>query len=203
LPPEELDAHADSVGRAMPNCEVFIVDPEGNPVTPGQIGELIVKGSNVMQGYWNDPDLTARTYKNGRYPGDRTLHSGDYFRCDPQERLYFVGRKDDMIKCRGERVSAKEVENEISSLEGVTEVAVIGEPDEILGQAVKAFIVKAPGFELTEKDVMKYCADRLEVFMTPKYVVFMDHLPKTPNGKIDKKQLKELSIYPANRSFAK
>jgi len=190
LPPEELDRIPSSVGKAMPNCEVFVVDENGNEVPPGETGELIIRGSNVMQGYWADPEITARTYRDGQYPSGRILHSGDYFRQDERGFLYFLGRKDDMIKSKGERISAKEVENNISSMEGVAEVAIIGVPDEIFGQAIKAYIVPAPDVELQEKQVLKYCAANMETFMVPKYIEFMDSLPKTPNGKIDKKQLK-------------
>jgi long-chain acyl-CoA synthetase len=190
LPPEELDRIPSSVGKAMPNCEVFVVDEEGRQVAPGQTGELIVRGSNVMQGYWRDPEMTAGTYRDGQYPSGRILHSGDYFRQDARGFLYFLGRKDDMIKSKGERISAKEVENTISGMEGVAEVAVIGMPDEILGQVIKAYIVPTPRVELAEKQVLKYCAAHMETFMVPKYIDFMDGLPKTPNGKIDKKQLK-------------
>jgi acyl-CoA synthetase (AMP-forming)/AMP-acid ligase II len=177
LPPEELD-------------EVFVVDEDGSEVAPGETGELIIRGSNVMQGYWRDPKLTARTYRDGQYPSGRILHSGDYFHKDEQGYLYFLGRKDDMIKSKSERISAKEVENNICSMEGVTEAAVIGVPDEILGQAIKAYIVPAPNVELSEKQVLKYCAANMESFMVPKYIEFMESLPKTPNGKIDKKPLK-------------
>jgi len=191
LPPEQLDQKPLSVGKAMPNCDVFVVDEHGNEVAPDRTGELIVRGSNVMQGYWKDPELTAKTYRNGRYPSERLLYSGDYFRKDEEGFLYFLGRKDDMIKSKGERISAKELENIICCMVGVAEVAIIGVPDEILGQAIKAFVVPAPGAELTEKQVLKYCVETMETFMVPKFVEFMDSLPKTPNGKIDKRQLKE------------
>jgi len=194
LPPQELDVRPSSVGKAMPNCEVFVVDEDGNEVAPGQTGELIIRGSNVMQGYWKDPELTAKTYRNRRYPSERMLYSGDYFRTDEQGFLYFIGRKDDMIKSKGERISAREVENNICGMQGVAEVAVLGLPDEILGQAIKAYIVPAPEVEITEKQVLKYCSANMESFMLPKYIEFMDNLPKTPNGKIDKKQLKAKEI---------
>lgn len=190
LPPEELEHRPSSVGKAMPNCEVLIVDEDGNEVVPGQTGELIIRGSNVMQGYWKDPNLTNRTYRDGRYPGEKILYSGDYFHKDDSGFLYFLGRKDDMIKSKGERISAKEVENTICALEGVAEAAVIGVPDEILGQAIKAFIVPLPSHQLVEKQVMRYCTENMETFMVPKYVEFMDELPRTSNGKIDKNQLK-------------
>jgi acyl-CoA synthetase (AMP-forming)/AMP-acid ligase II len=194
LPPEEIDRIPSSVGKAMPNCEVFVVDEDGSEVAPGETGELIIRGSNVMQGYWRDPGTTARTYRDGLYPSARILYSGDYFRKDEQGYLYFLGRKDDMIKSKGERISPKEVENSISEIEGVSEVAVLGVPDEIFGQAIKAYIVPAPDVDLAEKQVLKHCAANMETFMVPKYIEFMDSLPKTPNGKIDKKQLKSREV---------
>ena len=194
LPPEELDRRPSSVGKAMPNCEVFVVDEDGNEVAPDRTGELIIRGSNVMQGYWKDSELSAKVYRQGRYSSERILYSGDYFRKDDQGFLYFLGRKDDMIKSKGERISAKEVENNICGMQGVAEVAVIGVPDEILGQAIKAFIVPANSANISEKEVLKYCSKNMETFMLPKYVEFMDNLPKTPNGKIDKKQLKSSEV---------
>ena len=98
------------------------------------------------------------------------------------------------MESKGERISAKEVENNICCMEGVAEAAIVGVPDEILGQAIKAYIVPTPGIELTEKEVRKYCTANMETFMIPKYIEFMDNLPKTPNGKIDKKQLKAVEV---------
>jgi long-chain acyl-CoA synthetase len=191
LPPEELDHRPSSVGKAIPNCETIIMDETGKALGPEEVGELVIRGANVMQGYWNAPELTARVFRQGRYPGERLLHSGDLFRKDDEGFLYFVGRKDDMIKTRGERVSPKEVENVICGLKGVSEAAVIGVPDEVLGQAVKAFVIRSPGDILGEKEVIKHCSEHLETFMVPKYVVFMTELPKMPNGKIDKKRLRD------------
>jgi acyl-coenzyme A synthetase/AMP-(fatty) acid ligase len=159
-------------------------------VPPGETGELTIRGSNVMQGYWKDPELTAKTYRDKRYPSERVLYSGDYFKQDEDGFLYFLGRKDDMIKSKGERISAKEVENNICAMDGVVEVAVIGLPDDILGQAIKAYIVPERRAELTTKQIIKYCSEHMENFMVPKYVEFVDELPRTPNGKIDKKLLK-------------
>ncbi len=185
---DELDRRPDSVGKTMPNCEALIMDENGQEVGPGQVGELVIRGANVMQGYWRDPETTAKVYRPGPHAASRWLHSGDYFRTDEEGRLYFLGRKDDMIKTRGERVSPKEVENALCELEDVAEAAVIGVPDEILGQAVKAFIVTHTG-TLVEKAVLRHCADRLAPFMVPKYVEFVPALPKNARGKIDKRVL--------------
>ncbi|OGC94644.1 MAG: AMP-dependent synthetase [candidate division Zixibacteria bacterium RBG_16_53_22] len=190
LPPEEIDRRPASVGKAIPNCEVFILDENCREVAPGEIGELVIRGSNVMRGYWNAPDLTAQAYRAGRIQGEMWLYSGDFFRMDEEGFLYFLGRKDDMIKSKGERISPKEVENVLSEIPGVAEAAVIGVPDDILGQAIKAFIVRAPGSRLTEKDVLKACVESMETFMVPKYVEFVADLPKSAHGKIDKSALK-------------
>jgi len=197
LPPEEVDRRAASVGKAIPNCEVFILDEEGREVPPGEVGELVIRGSNVMRGYWNAPELTARSYRPGRIPGERWLYSGDYFRQDEEGFLYFLGRKDDMIKCKGERVSPKEVENVLCELPGVAEAAVIGVPDEILGQAIMAFVVRGNRSSVTERDVLRHCSERMETFMIPKYVEFLEEMPKSPHGKIDKGVLKRRLENPA------
>jgi len=191
---QELDKRPSSVGIVMPNCEVFILDEMGNEVAPGEIGELAVRGSNVAQGYWNAPDLTSKVFKNCEYPVGRILYTGDYFKKDADGFLYFLGRKDDMINSSAEQISPKEVENIIQNLDGVAEVAVVGVPDEILGQVVKAFIVPLNGTVLAEKQVLRYCATNMETFMVPKYVQFVHELPKTSKGKVDKKALKAMGI---------
>ena len=150
---------------------------------------MLVRGPNVMQGYWNSPELTARTFREGRFPWEKVLYSGDLFRKDDEGFLYFVGRKDDMIKTKGERVSPREVENALCSIEGVREAAVVGVPDELLGQAVKAFVVLDQGCTLAVKDIMRRSAEQLEPFMVPKSVEFMQGLPRTANGKVDRKLL--------------
>jgi len=191
LPPEELDRRPGSVGRGMPNEEVWIVDENGNRVGSGVVGELVVRGSNVMRGYWDDPETTDKVLRPGPLPGEKVLYTGDLFKTDEKGFLYFVGRKDDMIKTRGERVSPKEVENAIYGLEGIGEVAVIPLADDILGQAIKAFVVPRNGCVLSEKDVLKHCKKELEELAIPKYVEFRDVLPKNPSGKIDKLALKQ------------
>ena len=194
LPPEEVDRRPASVGKAIPNSEVFLLDEQGREVGPGEVGELVIRGSNIMRGYWNAPDITAKTYRPGRIPGETWLYSGDYFRRDEEGFLYFLGRKDDMIKCKGERVSPKEVENVLCDLETVAEAAVIGVADEILGQAIRAFLVLRDGAEPKETDILRHCSSRLEPFMMPKYIKFLAEMPKTANGKIDKEYLKNIPL---------
>lgn len=186
LPPEQLDIRPTSVGRGMPNEEVWLVDELGQRLPNGSVGELVIRGSNVMRGYWNAPEETARKLRDGPIPGERLLYSGDIFRTDAEGWLYFVGRKDDILKSRGEKVSPREVENAIYALDGVGEVAVVGVPDDLLGQAVKAIVERTPGSTLTERDVIRHCMGTLESFMVPKYVEFIDRLPRTDTGKIRK-----------------
>jgi acyl-CoA synthetase (AMP-forming)/AMP-acid ligase II len=187
LPPEEIDRRPGSVGRAMPNVEVWIEDECGERLPNGCTGELVVRGSNVMSGYWNRPEETAQVLKPGPLPDERVLHTGDLFRTDDEGYLYFVARKDDIIKCRGEKVSPREIENALSSMPGIAEVAVIGVPDAILGEAIWAFI--AAGGGLTPRDVLRYCAGILEEYLVPQCVEILPELPKSPNGKVDKHEL--------------
>ena len=186
LPPDQLDVRPTSVGRGMPNQEVWLVDESGRRLPNGSTGELVIRGSHVMRAYWEKPEETARRLKPGPIAGEMVLYSGDIFRTDDEGWLYFVGRRDDIIKSRGEKVSPREVENAIQSLQGVFEVAVIGVPDDVLGQAVKAFVTLVPGATLTERDVIRHCLARLENFMAPKFVEFVATLPKTGTGKISK-----------------
>jgi amino acid adenylation domain-containing protein len=186
LPPDQLDRRPGSVGRGMPNQEVWLIDERGNRLPNGSTGELVVRGSHVMRGYWDNPRDTAERLKPGPYPGEYVLHSGDIFRTDEDGYLYFVSRKDDIIKSRGEKVSPREVEVAILAFDAVREVAVVGVPDELLGQAVKAFVVLRDGHSCTERDIIRHCLARLENFMAPKDVVFVDALPMTHNGKVAK-----------------
>ncbi len=156
---------------------------------PNVVGELVVRGGNVMLGYWELPDETARMLRPGRLPGEMVLYTGDLFKMDEEGFLYFMARGDDIIKSRGEKVSPKEVENALYSIDGVVEAVVTGVPDEVLGEAIKAYVVLKKGAALTEKDILARCAASLEDFMVPKYVEFRDELPKTSTGKITRKGL--------------
>ena len=189
LPPSEIDRRPGSVGRGMPNEEVYVVDEEGRRVGPGVVGELVVRGSNVMKGYWELPEETDRMLRPGPLPGEKVLYTGDLFRTDEEGYLYFVGRKDDIIKSRGEKVSPKEVENVLYGHPEVAEAAVVGVPDAVLGEAVKAILTRKSGSQLTEREILRHCANHLEDFMVPKLVEFRAALPKTSNGKIDKREL--------------
>jgi len=189
LPPDQIDVRPTSVGKAIPNEEVYIVDEQGHRVGPREVGELVVRGSNVMRGYWELPEETDRVLKPGPLPGEKVLYTGDLFWTDEEGFLYFVGRKDDIIKTRGEKVSPKEVENVLYALDEVVEAAVVGVPDDVLGQAIKAVIKVREGDSITQADVLRHCAKHLEDFMVPKIIEFADALPKTQTGKINKRIL--------------
>lgn len=189
LPPDQIDIRPTSVGRGMPNEEVYIVDDRGERVGHGVVGELIVRGSNVMSGYWELPEETDKVLKPGPFPGEKVLYTGDLFRTDEEGYLYFVGRKDDIIKTRGEKVSPREVEEVLHRLEGVADAAVIGTPHEVFGQAIKAVITLRSGARLTCNEVFRHCAAHLEDFMVPQIVEFRDVLPHTTTGKVSKREL--------------
>src|SRR5581483_486854 len=131
LPPDQIDIRPKSVGKAIPNEEVYIVDERGQRVGPGTVGELVIRGSNVMKGYWGLPEETEKVLKPGPVPGERVLYSGDLFQMDEEGYLYCVGRKDDIIKTKGEKVSPREVEEVLYGLEGIAEAVVIGVPDPV------------------------------------------------------------------------
>jgi len=183
LPPDQLKVRPGSVGIAIPGTEVWIEDEKGNRVGPGVVGELVIRGSHVMRGYWQNPKATTKCYRPGPTPGERILYSGDLFKMDQEGYLYFVARKDDIIKSRGEKVSPKEVENVLYGIEGIVEAVVIGVPDPILGQAIKAFVV-LDSVEMTERDILRHCRAHLEDLMVPQHVEIRDDLPKTSSGKI-------------------
>ena len=194
LPPAELERRPGSVGIAIPNTEAYVADEAGERVAPGVTGELVIRGPHVMQGYWRDEAATARALFPGPWPWETVLRTGDLFRADEEGFLYFVGRKDDIIKSRGEKVSPKEVESVLYALPGVREAAILGEPDPILGMAIKAVVALQPDASLGADDVMRHCARHLEDFMVPKIVEFRKELPKSENGKIDRRRIAESGV---------
>jgi long-chain acyl-CoA synthetase len=192
LEPELLHEKPTSVGKAMPGTETFVLDESGNPVEPGETGVLYVRGPHVMAGYWRQPELSAHMLREGPVPGEQMLCTHDFFTVDEDGYLYFLGRSDDIIKTRGEKVSPLEVENALYALGGIREAAVIGVPDELLGEAIRAYVALEDGVERTEQEIIAGCRTRLESFMVPKEVVVLDELPKTTTGKIRKKGLAEV-----------
>lgn len=187
LPPEWVELKPESVGFAIPGTEVWLED-EGRRLGPGEVGELVVRGRHVTRGYWNATELSAQRFRQGGIPGERLCYTDDLFRMDEEGFFYFVGRKDDMIKSRGEKVAPREVESALHELAGVVEAAVVGVPDPLLGQVIKAFIVRKSN-ELSEREVLAHCRARLEDVMVPRLVEFRESLPKSPSGKVLKREL--------------
>ncbi len=192
LPPDQLDIRPTSVGRGMPNEDVWLVNEAGERLPNGSTGELVIRGSNVMRGYWRDAATTAEKLKPGPLPGEAILYSGDIFRSDEEGYLYFVGRRDDLIKSRGQRVSPREIEDALYRMPEILEAAVVGVPDALLGQAIRAFVALRPGADCTPKQILAHCRGLLEDYMVPRDVTVLPALPKTDTGKIRKTGLADL-----------
>ena len=193
LSPELLSMRPTSVGRAIPGATVAVVNEHGNEVPPGAVGELVVRGPQVMRGYWNQPEATAQALRR-RPDGEQWLFTGDLFRQDTDGFLYFVERRDAMIKSRGEKVAPRAVEEVISRLPGVAEVGVYGIPDELLGQAIAAAVTLDPGASLTAAQVQRHCLLHLESYMVPKVVEIRASLPTTTTGKINRAALLQEAV---------
>ena len=189
LPPGDLDRKPGSVGVAIPGNEIWLVDAEDRVVATGEVGELVVRGPTVMAGYWRRPEETARRLRPGPDPGEVVLYTGDLCRLDDDGYLYFVSRMDDVIKSRGEKVAPAEVEAALRSVPGVLEAAVVGRPDEVLGDGIHAFVVVDNRSELTPAALRTACSELLEPFMVPRAIEIVDSMPRTANGKIEKAAL--------------
>jgi long-chain acyl-CoA synthetase len=201
LPPGLLEGRRESVGVAIPGTEAYVVDEQGARVGPGTIGELVVRGPHVMKGYWNQPDATARALRPGPVPGEVVLHTGDLFRTDEDNFLYFVERTDDVIKIRGEKVAPRHIEDVIARLPGVAEVAVYGIPDDVSGEAVAAAVTPSEGMSLTALQIQRHCREHLEAHMVPKVVDIRTTLPTTMSGKVSRRALRLMEL-PAGESAA-
>ena len=190
LEPEEAERYPNSVGKAIPGTEVFLLDEHRKPVAANQIGTLYVRGAHVMQGYWNKPAETQKMLVTDLYANEAVLCAQDQFVMDDKGYLYFRGRVDDIIKSRGEKVSPVEVENVLYNFPGIREAAVIGVADEVEGQSIKAFVSLDAGLVVDPKKIRQHCMAHLESFMVPREVVILPSLPKTDSNKISKKELR-------------
>jgi amino acid adenylation domain-containing protein len=191
LDPEEIDRHPDSVGRPLPGTEAWIVDDEGRPLGPGEVGELVIAGDHVRSGYWNDDVQTAGRFRRGRHPRETVCYTGDLFRFDDKGLFYFMGRKDEMIKTSGRKVWPRQIEEVLLGIPGVVEAAVVAAPDAMWGHVIYAFAVvdDAARASLTPTDILRHCSRHLESFMVPKRLQLVDGLPRTSSGKIKKSEL--------------
>ena len=205
LEPSELDSRPGSMGKAIPNAEILVLRPDGSECDANEAGELVHRGVHVSLGYWNDPKKTSARFKP--LPNDESVlpeiavWSGDTVKRDADGFLYFIGRQDDMIKCSGYRISPAELEDTLYHFELVDEVVALGIHDSQLGQAVLVVIKPTgaePADEAAVKAIKRFCQQELPNFMQPKYIEFVDQLPRNPNGKIDRKALAQEFQYLAN-----
>jgi acyl-CoA ligase (AMP-forming) (exosortase A-associated) len=196
LPPEELDRRPTSMGKAIPNTEILVLNDEGQLCGPGEVGELVHRGPTVSLGYWGHPELTDRVLRPNplRHPSlsdaEKVCYSGDLVRTDEDGFLYFVGRRDNLIKSSGFRISPNEVEAGLCKAGQLREAAVIGLPDDALGQSIKAFVVAQEGWPLDTDALLAEAATLLPRHMLPKSVEVLPNLPKTASGKIDYPELR-------------
>jgi acyl-CoA synthetase (AMP-forming)/AMP-acid ligase II len=182
--PEEKVKRLASCGKEIFNVDARVVNEQGIDVKPGEMGEIIVKGDNVMKGYWKLPEETAETIKDG------WLHTGDMATVDEDGYVFIVDRKKDMIISGGENIYPREVEEVLYSHPSILEAAVIGVPDEDWGEAVKAFVVLREGEKASEEEIIDFCKKNLASYKKPKFVEFLDVLPRSAAGKVLKKELR-------------
>ena len=200
LPPEELDRRPTSMGKAIPNTDIMVINDDGKLCKPGEIGELVHRGPTISLGYWGKPDITARVIRPHPLLSEElgesecVCYSGDLVKKDEDGFLYFIGRKDNTIKSSGFRVSPNEVEEVIYRSGKIREVGVVGVPDELLGQAIHAFVVLNDGETIDSDWLKEFCVGNMPRHMMPAVITFVTNLPKTPSSKID---------YPALRNMAK
>jgi acyl-CoA synthetase (AMP-forming)/AMP-acid ligase II len=184
-PEADAETIARTVGRAIPGTEVVVADPDGNPLPPGQSGEVLVRGYNVMRGYFEDPEATAAAVG-----ADGFLHTGDVGVIDDSGLLRITDRLKDMFVVGGFNAYPAEIEQTIVRMEQVSEASVIGVPDERLGEVGRAYVIPRPGATVTEADVIAYCREHLANFKVPRTVRIVDSLPRNPSGKVLKYELR-------------
>ena len=200
LPPEELDRRPTSMGKAIPDTEILVVDDQGRLCGPGDVGELVHHGPTVSMGYWGHPELTNKVLRPhpcptpGLPPTVRVCYSGDLVRTDEDGFLYFVARRDNQIKSSGFRVSPTEVEEALCAGGRLQHAAVVGVPDDVLGQRIEAFGILAEGVSVDPAEVLADCATRLPRYMVPRMLELLGELPRTSSGKTDYVALRQRAI---------
>ena len=194
LDPNEVDRRPESIGKAIPNAEILVVREDGSVAAPGETGELVHRGALVSLGYWNDPERTAERFRpapgqpDGLTMPEIAVWSGDLVRRDEEGFLYFVGRRDDMIKTSGYRVSPTEIEEVIFASGLVDEAAAVGLPHPTLGQSITLLVKPKDGIALDAEALLAVCRQELPTFMVPHHIEEFAELHRNPNGKIDRKR---------------
>ncbi|QEE15404.1 AMP-binding protein [Promethearchaeum syntrophicum] len=186
LPPNLLDTKLGSIGKGIPNTILEVLNKEGKPIKYGETGELVASGDNITLGYWKDPETTVKTFKNGK------LYTGDIGTVDEEGYIFLTDREKNILKIGGFRVSPKEVEDYITQLDDVVEVGIIGISDDILGEAMKAYISLVENSKLTEKMIISYCKNHFPNHKIPKEYEFLNSLPKNNSNKLDRVKLKQM-----------
>jgi acyl-CoA synthetase (AMP-forming)/AMP-acid ligase II len=188
LPPHLLDDKLGSVGKGIPGVKLSVLNEAGKPVCPGEPGEIVAEGKNVTQGYWRAPEETAVSFRDGK------LYTGDQATVDEDGFIQIIGRTRDFLKCGGKRVSCKQLEQQLLEFGDLLEAAVIGVPDEIMGEAVKAFVVARPGVAEVEAPLRRFCKAQLPFQLVPREIVVLQALPKNHAGKVMKEELRGLGV---------
>jgi acyl-CoA synthetase (AMP-forming)/AMP-acid ligase II len=188
LPPHLLGAKLGSVGKGIPGVRLSVLNEVGQPVCPGETGEIVAEGENVTQGYWRASEETAASFRDGK------LYTGDQATVDEDGFIHIIGRTRDFLKCGGKRVSCKQLEQQLLEFGDLLEVAVIGVPDEIMGEAVKAFVVARPGVTEVEARLRRFCKEQLPFQLVPREIVVLSALPKNHTGKVMKEELRRLGV---------
>jgi long-chain acyl-CoA synthetase len=188
LHPDEIERKPGSIGKGIPGVDLTLRDTMGNPVSIGETGEIVARGENVMAGYWNRPEETSEVLR------PEGLRTGDLARSDEEGFLYIISRKSDLIKSGSHRIGPKEIEDVLAEHPAVHEVAVIGIPDEILDERIRACVVLRPGASCGEKELKVHCKKYLPQYKIPHDVIFLSDLPKTTSGKIQKNELRTMGM---------
>ena len=196
LPPDQVKIRPTSMGKAIPNAEIFVINKKGEECKPDEVGELVHRGPLVGQGYWNDPQKTAERYKplpatlcDGRTVTELAVWSGDSVKKDAEGYLYFVSRTDEMIKTSGYRVSPTEIEETMLKLDYISEAVAMGVPHAELGQAIVVAATSNTNAELATDSAISELKKHLPPYMMPQKIVILEQLPRNANGKFDRKQL--------------
>jgi acyl-CoA synthetase (AMP-forming)/AMP-acid ligase II len=191
LPPEYLPAKVGSIGRGMPGVSLRVLNVEGKDVRVGEVGEVVARGANIARGYWRAPEDSAATFRDG------ALYTGDLATVDDDGFIYVVDRAKDILKCGGKRVSCRHLEDDLLAFDELLEAAVIGTPDDVLGESAMAFVVpRSPSHDGLEQRLIAFCRKRMPPQFVPKKVLVANALPKNSSGKVLKSRLKELQIGP-------
>jgi acyl-CoA synthetase (AMP-forming)/AMP-acid ligase II len=184
LPPEALHTHIGSIGHAIPGVELRVLGEDGLEVPPGEVGEIVARGPNIMEGYWGDPEETARVLDADGY------HTGDLGRRDDEGFLWIVGRKREMLKVGAHRISPKEIEEVLLEHPALLEAAVLGVPDDVLGEAIEAHVVARPLATIDLDELAAFARERLAAYKVPRRFIVRPDLPKSAAGKILKESLR-------------